>query len=144
MPVRTVGKAAFLKVRQELDETRFELTRLDAFAANGKVTVRWTTGGERQVAGFHVLRGKTPSIADAVRANDTRIGAGRATYTYVDTDLAPGRYWYWLEEVALSGALQRYGPRSVEVSPPKLAGLLTWLTVTLTVAVSVTPPAVTV
>lgn len=95
-----------------------ELSSLSAVAAPGSVTLSWSTGWEVNVLGFHILRSETPEFAQATRVTAVLLPAGQDTYVYVDRDLPPGGYWYWLEEEGLTGEQSWYGPVAARVLVP--------------------------
>jgi hypothetical protein len=116
LAVASYGGLAILRGVQG-GATPVELSFFEAIPAGDGVTLRWTTAWEHDVYGFHILRAKTSAITDATRVTSSMMPGGQQTYTFIDPSLAPGEYWYWLEEVTRSGAVQHYGPRSVRVSP---------------------------
>jgi hypothetical protein len=81
---------------------------------NGALVVRWQTLAEVNTAGFHLLRSNTGNLADAVRVTNALVlgqGSAGGTYRWVDSSAVVGEtYTYWLEEVELDGATNRYGP----------------------------------
>jgi hypothetical protein len=97
---------------------------LSTFAADGgeeEVVLRWTTASETNNLGFFVHRA-TSSTGPWDRVNEELIpGAGMSgtphQYVYRDPELAPGEYWYELEDVSALGTSNRHGPVSVLVSP---------------------------
>ena len=94
------------------------LVRLADFSAArriNRVAVRWTTSAEIDNAGFNVLRsaaaaGAYTKINNALIAAEGSPAAG-ASYEFVDTDIQPGRsYYYLLEDVDLNGTVRSHGP----------------------------------
>jgi hypothetical protein len=97
---------------------------LSAFQAEGgeeEVILRWTTASETNNLGFFVDR-SVSSTGPWDRVNEELIpGAGVSgvphQYVYRDRELAPGEYWYELEDVSAAGTSNRHGPVSVVVTP---------------------------
>ncbi|MFZ2360762.1 MAG: hypothetical protein WA040_15585 [Anaerolineae bacterium] len=85
----------------------------------------WETASELGNMGFNLYRGTSPAGPDR-QLNDLLIPSqslgnpGGFVYTWDDyADLVPGTtYYYWLEDVALSGATTLHGPVSVDFAAP--------------------------
>ncbi|MEF3694311.1 MAG: LamG domain-containing protein, partial [Candidatus Cloacimonadota bacterium] len=78
------------------------------------VELHWITQSETNVAGFRVYRSETPYLENAVMFN-TFVPAHNTSstqvYTYVDEEIfASGTYYYWLENVDMTGSTQFHGP----------------------------------
>ncbi len=78
------------------------------------VELHWITQSETNVAGFRVYRSNTPYLDDAemfstfVEAHNT---SDTQFYTFVDEEIyASGTYYYWLENVDMTGNTQFHGP----------------------------------
>ncbi|MFZ2360765.1 MAG: proprotein convertase P-domain-containing protein, partial [Anaerolineae bacterium] len=119
------------------------------------VQVRWETVSELDNAGFNLYRGASPDGWER-RLNTTLIPSQSPgnpsgfVYTWDDyADLVSGTtYYYWLEDVAISGATTMHGPVSVDFTVPTavtLSGLraspaagmaLPWLWVVAVVGVA--------
>jgi len=124
------------------------LASFTAGAATDGVILAWETVSETDNAGFNLYRSTNPLGSDGfsrlalgsdgfsrpsatwLKLNDALIPSaapGSAlghTYTWTDTAVEPGAtYWYWLEDVDLSGATTLHGPVSVTVSEPTAVGL---------------------
>jgi len=96
---------------------RLAITLLDFNAGleNGEVAVRWTTGSERETAGYYLLRSDTGQRADASRVSGLIPARGSAAsgaeYRWVDPGTDPaGGATYWLQEVEIGGRINEYGP----------------------------------
>ncbi len=95
------------------------------------VRLAWETVSEIDHLGFNVYRGLLPDGSDQVLLTFMPAQAPGSTqgaaYTYQDTAVQVGQtYWYWLEDVDLSGAATLHGPVSATVQAPTvitLAGL---------------------
>jgi hypothetical protein len=93
------------------------LASLTAEARPGHVLLAWETTSELDTLGFTVLRSTAPG------AHPARIGfapspspgsAQGASYQWQDAKVEAGdTYWYWVEDVDLSGVATRHGPVSV-------------------------------
>jgi len=106
------------------------LASFGATAQASGVRMEWETAQETENLGFNLWRGTSRGGPD-VRLNDaiipseapgSTIGAG---YVYPDTyQLTSGTtYYYWLEDVSLSGAVTRHEPVSVTYAVPKAVRL---------------------
>ncbi|HSN78223.1 MAG TPA: CARDB domain-containing protein [Anaerolineae bacterium] len=93
------------------------------------VRLVWETVSEIDHLGFNVYRGLLPDGSDQVlltfipaQAPGSTLGAA---YTYQDTAVQVGQtYWYWLEDVDLSGATTLHGPVSATVQAPTVITLV--------------------
>ncbi len=108
------------------------LASFDAQAQAGHVLVSWETVSELNNAGFNLYR--TGSVGDGEPSRRDRPEQGEllafvpsqapgstlsASYSYADLNVEPGQtYWYWLEDVDLSGATTLHGPVSVVYDAP--------------------------
>lgn len=115
------------------DPLAVTLASFDAQAQAGHVLVRWETVSELDNSGFNLYRGTSPAGWDR-RLNAHLIPSqspgnpGGFIYTWQDdADLQPGQvYWYWLEDVDVSGTATVHGPTSAQFAAPTavmLAGL---------------------
>ena len=100
------------------------LAGFDAQAQAGHVLVTWETVSELGTAGFNLYRTETaepPSAADLLTTVPSQ-GPGSTQgffYSYRDNAVTAGEtYWYWLEDVDLSGATTIHGPVSVVFTAP--------------------------
>ena len=86
------------------------------------VTVEWSTASELNTAGFNVLRSDNPNGPFA-RLNPEVIPASPdplvgGSYVYTDTNVTPGRtYYYQLEEVESGGGTSLQGTVVVAAQP---------------------------
>ena len=86
------------------------------------VTVEWSTASELNTAGFNVLRSDNPDGPFA-RLNPAVIPASPdplvgGSYVYTDTNVTPGRtYYYQLEEVESGGGTVPQGTVVVTAQP---------------------------
>jgi len=99
---------------------------LAGFAAAGRVDhvqVSWETVSEIDNAGFNLYRAtrddwSSAALLAAVPSQAPGSAQGFA-YGYQDFDVQPGQvYWYWLEDIDLSGATTRHGPVSAMLQTP--------------------------
>ncbi len=97
------------------------------------VLVTWETVSELNNAGFNLYRGLLANGGDRelltfVPSQSPGSSQG-ASYTYSDTAVEAGQtYWYWLEDVDLTGRTTLHGPVSITLSVPTavtLSGLST-------------------
>jgi glycosidase len=120
------------------------LASFGALAQGDGVLVSWETVSEIDHAGFNLYRGNSVAGPQALLAYVPSQGPGSAqgfVYSYDDLAVQPGQtWWYWLEDVSLSGATTLHGPVSatvqaptavtlsgVTVSPAAGAAVLPWL-----------------
>jgi hypothetical protein len=90
----------------------------DAVFEAGSVILRWVTGMEDDIRGFHVLRSQShDGIYTRVTRGliDSQGGIRHGfSYEYCDNAVLPGRiYYYKLEEISGTGASTEHGPWSV-------------------------------
>ncbi|MEA3337762.1 MAG: hypothetical protein U9R25_17845 [Chloroflexota bacterium] len=94
------------------------LSDLEATCSGGSLLISWTTAMEFDNEGFNVLRAQSAG-GEAVRVNPELIPSQGPTsqghsYEYLDTSAQPDtEYWYWIEDVDVSGATSVTGPVSV-------------------------------
>jgi hypothetical protein len=101
------------------------LANFDAVAQPDHVLVSWETVSELDNAGFNLYR---TGSADRQPGPEHRLafvpsqapgGTSGAAYSLQDSDVAPDQtYWYWLEDVALSGATTQHGPVGIVYGAP--------------------------
>ena len=101
---------------------------LASFAAQGqadRVVVTWETVSGIDNAGFNLYR--TGSVGDRPEPSDLLASVPSqspgstlgAAYNYEDLAVQSGEtWWYWLEDVSLSGATTLHGPVSATVQAP--------------------------
>lgn len=104
--------------------------QLASFAAASQgdhVLVTWETVSERNNLGFNLYRGATPVNPDALLAFVPAQSPGSAqgaVYQWADSHVTAGAtYYYWLEDVDLSGATTLHGPVSVTFERPTAVAL---------------------
>jgi hypothetical protein len=79
------------------------------------IQVTWSTASELDIAGYNLLRAESPQgpftriNQQLIPPSDDPLTGG--DYTYEDAGLMPGvTYYYLLEDLELSGAVNRHGP----------------------------------
>jgi len=84
--------------------------------SGGYNAITWETASELNLLGFNLWRGTSLDVPD-VKLNSFVIpaqtpgGTDGAKYSYDDLGITNGpTYYYWLEEVELSGEMTRHGP----------------------------------
>ena len=98
------------------------LDNFEAVAQPDHVLVTWETVSEVSNAGFNLYRalavdGERTLIAS--EPSKSPGGTSGAAYSYQDFDVQPGQtYWYYLEDLALSGLATLHGPVSVDFLGP--------------------------
>ena len=115
------SEATLVFGNREEGPTAITLVSFTAEASLGSVTLAWETGTEIDNAGFNLYRATAPGgpytkINDALIAatGDPVSGAG---YSFLDKGLAPGTYYYQLEDVDLNGVATLHGPVPATVVP---------------------------
>ena len=117
--VRATGISAYSPFGLWGGVTAVKLTSFTAAPTAGGVLLSWETASEHDNAGFNVYRSV---IAEALgeRINGALIpsqapgGEQGAAYEFLDTAVVSGRtYYYWLEDVSLSGVRTQHGPLAV-------------------------------
>lgn len=110
--------------------TAVTLAAFVAIGAEGKVLVQWQTASETNMIGFNIYRSEDPD--GAVQASFTKLNEKLipsqavspmlgASYEYVDTSVQPlVIYYYWLEEMDVSGTGSLHGPVSAGSSGHRL------------------------
>jgi hypothetical protein len=99
--------------------TAVQLASLSANEHDGYIELRWTTGTEIDNAGFNIYR-STEEGGEKVLLNSEMIPAlgdevNGATYFYRDSDIVKGMtYYYWFEDIDLSGTSTMHGPIKAE------------------------------
>ncbi len=87
--------------------------------SNQQVFIQWTTQSETEVSGFYLLRGTSQSINSAVTICDliqSTNTSNETSYSFVDDELEPGIWYYWLENLDMDGTTEFHGPISVTLS----------------------------
>jgi len=100
--------------------TAVELTSFEASSIRGETKLSWTTGAEINNAGFNIYRSSTGDGSKA-KLNGALIAAkgndvSSAAYSFSDTP-GYGSFYYWLEDVELTGARTLHGPVLVDIKP---------------------------
>ncbi|UCF06986.1 MAG: T9SS type A sorting domain-containing protein [bacterium] len=96
------------------------LSNFEAHFDGHAMQIAWSTASETNAAGFNILR-STSRGGDRMQINDELIPAKGSTiegasYAFTDKNVTnSGTYYYWLEDVDLSGSSTVHGP--VLVSP---------------------------
>jgi hypothetical protein len=101
------------------------LADFNAVQAGSYVLLTWETNSELDNRGFNLYRGTSPSEPDrwlnaALIPSQSQGNPGGFVYAWEDrADLLPGTtYYYWVEDVSLSGVATRHGPVSVDFVLP--------------------------
>ncbi|MCB9153155.1 MAG: hypothetical protein H6649_03740 [Caldilineae bacterium] len=98
------------------------LASFGATTEGQEVLVSWETVSELDNAGFNLYRSESDTGPEVLLAFVPAQSPGSSqghVYTYRDGDVEPGlTYWYWLEDISLSGVTTLHGPVSVTVAAP--------------------------
>jgi calcium-activated chloride channel regulator 4 len=103
------------------EPTAVTLVSFTAQADRSRVALVWETGTEIDNAGFNLYRA-TAKDGPYTKINDALIAAqgdpvSGASYSFLDTGLSAGTYYYKLEDVDTSGVATRHGPVLAMVRP---------------------------
>lgn len=102
--------------------TAVTLTSFAAEALADRVMVTWETVSELTNAGFNLYRSDSAAGPQTLLATVPSQAPGSAqgyAYSFDDLDVQTGQtWWYWLEDVSLSGATTLHGPVSATVQTP--------------------------
>lgn len=86
---------------------------------NSYVQLDWITQSETGVSGYYIYRNSTNDLDDAM-AISTLVTATNSSaeqsYRYIDTEVEPGVWYYWLQNVDLDGQVAFHGSISVNLS----------------------------
>ncbi|HSN77852.1 MAG TPA: hypothetical protein VL334_22480, partial [Anaerolineae bacterium] len=103
---------------------------LASFAAEqtgNSIRVTWETVSETNNQGFNLYRSTAPESAGDLMAFVPSQAPGStqgASYEWLDTEVEIGQtYWYWLEDIDLSGQTTLHGPVSVALLTPTAVSL---------------------
>ncbi len=98
------------------------LANFDAQAMVDHILLRWETVSEANNAGFNLYRSASsmgPSEFLAYVPSQAPGSTQGASYSFDDTQVSAGQTWYyWLEDVDLSGATTLHGPVSATLQAP--------------------------
>jgi hypothetical protein len=129
----TVDQRPLLTVEYNIP-TAVTLASFTAALEEGQVLVTWETAVEIDTIGFNLWRSET---SDGVyhQVNDVLIpaaspgGVWGGSYTYTDSDVTPGRtYYYKLHEIETGGKNNWYGPISTEADDDPTATIFSQVT----------------
>jgi hypothetical protein len=107
-----------LSLSIDLIPTAVELVSFEAIPKARGIRIAWETASEIDTLGFNLYRAESLDEVPT-RLNDSLIPAGAPgspggeSYTWLDRPVEAGHtYFYWLEDVDLSGRATRHGPVS--------------------------------
>jgi len=96
--------------------TAVTLLSFEATAADGMVTLDWETASELNTLGYNLYK-SVSADGEKVKLNESLLPSNvmpgtlqGAVYTYTAGDASAGDYYFWLEEVDISGGTTFYGP----------------------------------
>jgi M6 family metalloprotease-like protein len=88
------------------------------------VKLNWVVQSETDNLGYNVLRSYDNVLDHSLAVNSSLISTGIAngteiTYSFTDVETENNiRYYYWLENIAINGAAEYYGPVLITVGQP--------------------------
>ena len=98
------------------------LAAFDAQQVNNQIDVTWQTISELDIVGFDLYRSTTLDGERMLLGHFPSQNPGStqgAFYDYTDIDVIPGTtYYYWLDEVDISGSTTLHGPVSATYAVP--------------------------
>ncbi len=103
------------------DPTAVELASFDAAPQENGVLLTWETANELDNMGFNIYRadsqvGQLNKINPHLIASQDPGSTVGAAYSFLDESAVPGAtYYYWLEDVDVSGAVNMNGPVAVQM-----------------------------
>jgi len=83
------------------------------------VQLHWVTQSETDVMGYVVLRNSNNDLSTAMQVSPLVEATNTTTqvsYTYTDSEVTPGIWYYWLQSIDLNGDHQYHGPVMATVS----------------------------
>ncbi len=105
--------------------TAVELASFDAAPQDGGVLLTWATASEVDNLGFNIYRADS-QVGELIKINPNLIPSKNlgsstgAAYSYLDGSAVPGAtYYYWLEDLDMSGASARHGPVAAQAGAAK-------------------------
>jgi hypothetical protein len=104
-----------------------ELSSFTALPTNQYfIQLHWVTQSETDVMGYYVHRGSDNQLANAVVVSPM-IGAtnssSQVSYDFVDEDVSPGTWYYWLQSIDLDGSESFHGPIICTLTIPGEGGV---------------------
>ena len=115
-------KTVNFKVEQP---TAVDLAAFDAAPQGNGVLLTWETASELDNLGFNIYRaesqaGQLVQINQHLIASQNLGGTVGAAYSFLDSSAVPGAtYYYWLEDIDLSGATTKHGPVAARTDAAK-------------------------
>ena len=100
-----------------VDPTDVRLLAFKAMGADGSIVLMWETASEINTLGFNLYRATSAGGA-RIKVNTVVIPSlaapgspAGAAYDYADAAVKVGKtYYYWLEEVGITGTTKVFGP----------------------------------
>ncbi len=106
------------------------LNSFSAEAQGDHIAVNWETVSELDNIGFNLYRSESATGALNLLAFVPSQGPGSSqgfAYSYDDLDVQVGQtYWYWLEDISVSGVATQHGPVSATLLQPTAVTLGEW------------------
>jgi len=83
------------------------------------VQLHWVTQSETDVMGYVIFRSDVNDLASAYRASPMINATNTTTqtsYNFTDSEVTPGNWYYWLQNLDMDGSSNYFGPISVTVT----------------------------
>ena len=108
-----------------LDPTAVDLAAFDVAPQGNGALLTWETASEMDNLGFNIYRAESQA-GQLVQINQYLIPSQNpgstvgAAYSFLDESAAPGAtYYYWLEDIDLSGTATKHGPVAARMAVAK-------------------------
>ena len=118
----SLSKALWTIGRDDEQTLPIELSSFTATAtAQNTVMLSWVTQSETNAAGFYIYRSAVNDLKDALRVSpliNATNSSAQTVYRFEDADVESGLWYYWLQNVDLSGDAVFHGPISYSITLP--------------------------
>ena len=87
--------------------------------ADEYIRLEWVTQSETEVSGYYLLRNSDEELSNAIQVNALIPACNTSqetNYSYIDDEVEPGTWYYWLENLDLNGSTDFHGPISVTLT----------------------------
>jgi hypothetical protein len=95
-----------------------ELTSFSGYAANGNVTLNWSTSTETNNQGFEIERKSNDNWEQIGFVPGSGTTTELRTYTYVDKNISSGNFGYRLKQIDFNGQYEYSEIVEIEVNTP--------------------------
>ncbi|MDZ4182009.1 MAG: LamG-like jellyroll fold domain-containing protein [Candidatus Cloacimonadaceae bacterium] len=81
--------------------------------AQNYVVLHWVTQSETDVMGYYIYRNTINDISSAIRVSPliaATNSSSQTSYQYEDSEVTPGQWYYWLQNIDFNGGDSFHGP----------------------------------